>query len=158
MTTPVVPHRYRYAAIPHVMVEGAAAAIEFYAGAFGAEELFRIAGPDGRVLHAEIAIGGSVVMVGDAGGAFQAPGQIGGSTVGLHVYVTDVDALCARAVEAGAQLLQPPTDMFYGARTVMLKDPFGHLWVFLTHTEDLSVEEIARRGTELLASSPTGDS
>ncbi len=152
MSTRTVPDRYRYAAIPHVMVDGAAAAIQFYVRAFGAEEVFRIAGPDGRILHAEVDVSGSVFMVGDAEEPFSAPGEAGGSTVGLHVYVDDVDALYDRAAGAGAELLQPPTDMFYGDRTIMLRDPFGHIWVFLTHKEDLPPEEVARRGTELLAS------
>lgn len=145
-----VPERYRYAAIPHIMIDGAAAAIDFYAAAFGAEELMRIAHPDGTILHAELRVGGSVVMVGDADGAFLAPSAAGGTTVGLHVYVENVDAVHDRAVAAGATSLQPPTDMFYGDRTIMLKDPFGHVWVFLTHVHDLPVEEIAARGAELL--------
>ena len=158
MTTPKlsVPDRYRYAAIPHVMVDGASVAIEFYTQAFGAEELFRIADPDGRIMHAEVSVSDSVIMVGDAEGVFKAPGEVGGSTVGMHVFVEDVDALCAQAVDAGAELLQPPIDMFYGARTIMLKDPFGHVWVFLTQKEDLPPEEIARRGAELLGSNSPG--
>ncbi len=152
MSARAMPARYRNAAIAHVMVDGASAAIRFYSRAFGAEEVFRVGGPDGRIVHAEVDIQGSVFMLGDAEGEFRAPGEAGGSTVGLHVFVEDVDALGARATEAGAEMLQPPTDMFYGARTVMLKDPFGHVWVFLTQSEDPSPEEIARRGNELLAS------
>ncbi|MEV5574775.1 VOC family protein [Spirillospora sp. NPDC052269] len=144
-----VPDRYRYAAVPHVMVDGAAEAIRFYAEAFGGEELFRIATPEGQIIHAEVAVQDSVIMVGDADGPFRAPSASGGSTVGIHVYVDDVDTFTAQAADAGAEVLQPPTDMFYGARQAMLRDPFGHLWVFLTHTEDLTSEEIARRGTEL---------
>ncbi|RJL35548.1 VOC family protein [Bailinhaonella thermotolerans] len=144
------PERYRYAAIPHLMVDGAAEALRFYAEAFDGEELFRVADPAGRVLHAEISVKGSVVMVGDADAPFQDPVAAGGSTVGLHVYVEDVDALSEQAARAGAEVLQPPADMFYGARSAILRDPFGHVWVFLTHTEDLPPEEIARRGSELL--------
>lgn len=151
MVNRTIPTRYEKAAIAHVMVDGADAAIRFYTEAFGAEELFRIAHPDGRVLHAEVAIAGSVVMVGDADGSFGSPRMLGATTVGLHVYVDDVDSLGERAVRAGAELLQEPTDMFYGDRTVMLRDPFGHVWVFLTHQEDLEIDEIARRGNELLA-------
>lgn len=149
---PASPDRYRYAAVPHLMIEGAAEAMDFYAAAFGAEELMRIAHPDGRILHAEIEIQSSVMMVGDADGEFLSPRAAGGTTVGLHVYVEDVDALYRRAVDAGAESLQPPADMFYGDRTVMLRDPFGHLWVFLTHLEDLSPQEMARRGNALLRS------
>ncbi|HEX4816232.1 MAG TPA: VOC family protein [Nonomuraea sp.] len=146
-----VPDRYRYAAIPHLMVDGAAEAIRFYTEAFGGEELFRIADPAGRILHAEVGVKGSTFMIGDADDRFTTPAAAGGSTVGLHVYVDDVDALSDQAVRAGAELLQPPTDMFYGDRSAMLRDPFGHVWVFLTHVEDLPPEEIARRGTALLA-------
>lgn len=152
MTSIRIPGRYRYAAVPHIMIDGAAEAMAFYATAFGAEEIMRIARPDGRILHAEIRIHDSVLMVGDGDGdgAFLDPRKAGGTMVGLHVYVEDVDMLYRRAVAAGAESLQPPTDMFYGDRTVMLRDPFGHVWVFLTQIEDLSPEEVARRGNELL--------
>ncbi|MBZ4017134.1 VOC family protein [Streptomyces purpurogeneiscleroticus] len=147
---PAIPGRYRHAVVPHLMIDGAAEAMAFYAAAFGAEEIMRIARPDGRILHAEMRIQDSVLMVGDGDGAFRTPREAGGTTVGLHVYVDDVDTLYRRAVAAGTESLQPPTDMFYGDRTVMLKDPFGHVWVFLTQVEELSPEEVARRGNELL--------
>ncbi|NJC69123.1 VOC family protein [Planosporangium thailandense] len=147
---PAIPDRYRYAVVPHIAVDGAANAIGFYTTAFGAEELTRIARPDGRILHAEIRIRDSVLMLGDAEGDFVSPSMVGGTTVGLHVYVEDVDALHRQAVAAGAESLQPPTDMFYGDRTIILKDPFGHVWVFLSHIEDLSLKEITRRGEDLL--------
>jgi len=146
-----IPDRYRYSVIPHVMVDGASAAIEFYSEGFGATELFRVSSPDGLIVHAEITIGGSLVMVGDADGPFQDPRSLGGLSVGLHVYVNDVDALVARAVAAGATLREPVQDMFYGDRMGMVTDPFGHLWVLLTHKEDLPPEEIQRRGEALLA-------
>lgn len=108
MATTNVPETYRNAVIAHVMVDGAATAIDFYAKAFGAEELFRIDGPDGRVLHAEVSVQGATMMLGDAEGPlFSAPTALGGTTVGLHVFVDDVDALAERAVAAGAELLQP---------------------------------------------------
>jgi PhnB protein len=143
------PARYRATVIPHVMVDGARDAMAFYRRAFGAEELFTIDAPDGTVVHAEMAIGTAVFMLGDAAAPFGPPGPPG-STVGLHVYVPDVDGLAARAAAAGAELLQEPTDMFYGDRTIMLRDPFGHVWVFLTHREDLPTEEIVARGRALL--------
>ncbi|MFB7474814.1 VOC family protein [Kitasatospora sp. NPDC056184] len=130
------------------MVGDAAAAIDFYVRAFGAREDIRIDAPGGGVLHAEISIGRSVLMLGDGGadGApFTAPSALGGTSVALHVYVPDVDALAARAEAAGADVLQPPTDMFHGDRTAVLKDPSGHVWIFLTHLEDLSAEELHRR-------------
>lgn len=89
----------------------------------------------------------------DADAPFAAPS--GGTSVGQHVYVGDVDRFSDRAARAGTEILQEPTDMFYGDRTVMLRDPFGHVWVFLTHVEDLTTPEIERRGTELIASSTT---
>lgn len=147
-----IPDRYHYAVIPHIMVDDAAAAIAFYQRAFGAREDFRLDAPGGGVLHAEISIGRSVLMLGDAGmdeaeaGSFAAPAALGGGTsVTLHVFVPDVDSLARRAEAAGAEILQPPTDMFHGDRTVILRDPSGHIWVFLTHMEDISDEEIRRR-------------
>jgi PhnB protein len=148
----VIPDRYRYAAIPHIMVDDAAAAIDFYQRAFGAREDFRVDAPGGGILHAEITIGRSALMLGDASadesevGSFAAPASLGGGTsVTLHVFVPYVDSLAERAEAAGAEILQPPTDMFHGDRTVILKDPSGHLWVFLTHLEDVSEEELRRR-------------
>ncbi|MFI8306136.1 VOC family protein [Streptomyces sp. NPDC085927] len=147
-----IPDRYRYAVIPHIMVDDAAAAIDFYRRAFGAREDFRIGAPGGGILHAEITIGRSALMLGDAGAdeaeavSFAAPASLGGGTsVALHVFVPDVDSLAERARAAGAEILQPPRDMFHGDRTVVLKDPSGHVWVFLTHLEDVSEEELRRR-------------
>lgn len=147
-----IPDRYHYAVIPHIMVDDAAAAIDFYERAFGAREGFRIDAPGGGVLHAEITIGRSALMLGEADAdeavtpSFAAPTSLGGGTsVTLHVFVPDVDSLAKRAQAAGAEILQPPKDMFHGDRTVILKDPSGHIWVFLTHMEDVSEEELRRR-------------
>ncbi|GHG15969.1 MULTISPECIES: VOC family protein [Streptomyces] len=147
-----VPERYHYAVVPHIMVDDAAAAIDFYRRAFGAREDFRLEAPGGGVLHAEITVGRSTLMLGDASvkeaedASFTAPAFLGGGTsVTLHVFVPDVDALAARAQAEGAEILQPPTDMFHGDRTVILRDPSGHLWVFLTHIEDVSEDELRRR-------------
>ena len=147
-----IPDRYRYAVIPHIMVDDAAAAIDFYQRAFGAREDFRIDAPGGGILHAEITIGRSALMLGDASvdeaeaASFAAPTSLGGGTsVTLHVFVPDVDSLAERAEAAGAEIIQPPKDMFHGDRTVILKDPSGHMWVFLTHVEDVSQEELRRR-------------
>jgi PhnB protein len=139
------PARYRHAAIPHLMVADAAAAIAFYAAAFGATELFRLALPNGRVVHAEVRVGDAVVMLGDAPGPFAPPAALGGTSVGIHVYVADVDALHARALAAGAAELQPVQDMFYGDRTAMVRDLDGHVWVLLTAREVLAPEEIVAR-------------
>ncbi|MFI8090815.1 VOC family protein [Streptomyces sp. NPDC086080] len=147
-----IPDRYRYAVIPHIMVDDAAAAIDFWRRAFGAQENFRVDAPGGGILHAEITIGRSVLMLGDAGtdeaeaGSFRAPVSLGGGTsVALHVFVPDVDGLAERAAAVGAEILQPPTDMFHGDRTAVLKDPSGHIWVFLTHREEVTEEELRRR-------------
>ncbi|MGV9245531.1 VOC family protein [Streptomyces sp. NPDC003710] len=128
-----IPEQYKYAVIPHVMVDNAVEAIRFYAAAWGASERFRLEGDDGRIVHAEITIHGSTLMLGDADAPFSRPGAEGPSVV-LHVYVPDVDGLTTQAVAAGAELLAPPTDMFYGARQSMLRDPFGHVWILLTPT------------------------
>ncbi|WP_333760960.1 VOC family protein [Streptomyces sp. IBSBF 2390] len=147
-----IPDRYRYAVIPHIMVDDAAAAIDFYRRAFGAREDFRIGAPGGGILHAEITIGRSTLMLGDASvseaeaASFTAPTSLGGGTsVTLHVFVPDVDSLAESAEAAGAEIVQPPKNMFHGDRTVILKDPSGHIWVFLTHVEDVSQEELQRR-------------
>ncbi|MFD9633748.1 VOC family protein [Streptomyces violascens] len=137
--------------IAHIMVDGAAAAIDFYIKAFGAKELIRIDGRDGRVLHAEVSVQGSTIMLGDAEAPlFRAPTTIGGTTVGLHVFVDDVDSLADRAVAAGAELLQPRADQFHGDRTSILRDAYGHVWIFLTHLKHLTSDEVSRRAQELL--------
>jgi PhnB protein len=154
MSSSNAPDRYRYAVIPHVMVTDANHAMAFYANAFGAEEVFRVGGPNETVLHAEMMIAGSLFMVGDAAEPLAAPAAGRRTVVGLHVYVDDVDALTERAVSVGAEVLQEPLDMFYGDRSAMLRDPFGHVWVLLQHLVDLSPEEIEARGRELVAASP----
>jgi PhnB protein len=126
-----IPEHYKYAVIPHIMLDGAAEALKFYAEAFGAAELFRLDGDDGRIVHAEISVQGSTLMLGDADAPFAPPGEAPTSVL-LHVYVPDVDALTSRAVSAGAELLSPPADMPYGARPSMRRDPSGHVWIFLT--------------------------
>jgi len=132
---------------PYMAIRDAARAIEFYNKAFGAEELFRMPGPGGRVLHAEIQIGNSRIMLGEESleqGA-PSPQTLGGSATGLLLYVTDVDASFNRAVKAGCTAEMPPTDMFWGDRYGKLADPFGHKWSIATHKEDVTPEEIARR-------------
>lgn len=126
-----------------------------YKRAFGAEELFRIADPSGKILHAEISIRGSVVMIGDPDHRlYGEPRQLGGCTAGLHIFIDDNAVLLRRAIEAGAEQIQPPTDMFYGANSASVRDPFGHVWVLLSWKEDLDPAEMQRRGNAaLLASS-----
>jgi PhnB protein len=146
------PDRYRNAIVPHIYVDGAADAIAFYKKAFDAVELFRIASPDGRILHAELSICGCIVMIGDPDDRlYGEPRKLGRCTAGLHVFLDDNEALLRRAVAAGAELVQPPTEMFYGANSASLRDPFGHVWVLLSWKEDLDPAEMERRGNALLA-------
>ncbi|MGW4374142.1 VOC family protein [Streptomyces albidoflavus] len=146
--TETVPAAYRHAVVPHLLVDDADAALAFYERAFGAEPRFRLNGDQGEVVHAELTVAGAVLMLGDASGDLRSPAALGGTPVILHVYVPDVDALTARATAAGAELLEGPADQFHGDRTAMLRDPFGHLWIFLTHLEDLTPEQIAERLAE----------
>jgi len=136
---------------PHLVVRDAAKAIEVYAKAFGAEERFRMPGPGGVVMHAELAIGDSVVMLGEEAPQMGAtsPQTIGGSPVSLLIYVKDVDASFARAERAGCTAQMPPTDMFWGDRYGKLLDPFGHHWALATHKEDVSPEDMAKRMAEM---------
>jgi PhnB protein len=145
------PERYRNAIVPHIYIDGAAAAIEFYKRAFGANELFRIARKDGKILHAELQIAGSVVMLGDPDDElYGEPRSLGRCTAGLHIFLDDNQPLFKRALAAGAELIQAPTEMFYGANSASVRDPFGHVWVLLAWKEDLSPAEMERRGKELL--------
>jgi PhnB protein len=149
---PMRPERYRDAVVPHIYIDGASQAIDFYAKAFGAEELFRITRPDGKILHAEISICGSAVMLGDPDGKLYAePRAVGRCTASLHLFVDDNAALLRRAMNAGAEQVQPPTEMFYGANSASLRDPFGHVWVLLTWKEDHSPDEMARLGKEFFS-------
>jgi PhnB protein len=146
MAVKPVPDGY-HSLTPYLTLRGGARAIEFYRRAFGAEELMRMPTPDGRIMHAEIRIGDSVVMLSDEApeiGA-RAPQTLGGTAGSLFLYVTDVDAALARAVEAGATLKMPAQDMFWGDRYGRVTDPFGHDWQIATHKEDLTPEEIGRR-------------
>ena len=141
------PDRYRNAVVPHIYVEGATGAIDFYKRAFDAELLFSIGGPEGGIMHAEISINGSTVMIGDPTNPklYGDPRKLGACTAGLHIMVDDNAALLAGATAAGAEEMQPLTDMFYGASSCSVRDPFGHVWVFLTWREDLDAAEIERR-------------
>jgi PhnB protein len=145
-TVKPVPDGY-HSVTPHLVVRDAAKAIGFYAEAFGAEELYRMPGPDGTVMHAELMLGDSRVMLGEEAPQMGAlsPQTIGGSPVSLLLYVKDVDASFARAGAAGCTAQMPPTDMFWGDRYGKLQDPFGHQWALATHVEDVSPEEMAKR-------------
>ena len=147
-----VPDGY-HTVTPYLIVNGAAAAIDFYKRAFGAEELFRMPTPAGKVGHAEIQIGDSRVMLADEFPEMGAKGpvSIGGSPVHLLLYVNDCDAMFRRAVEAGGKVKRPLKDQFYGDRSGSIEDPFGHDWTIATHKEDLSPEEMNRRAAAAMA-------
>ena len=136
---------------PYLIVDDAPRALEFYKKAFGAKELMRHAGPDGRIGHAEIKIGDSIVMLADEHLEVNArsPKTVGGTPVILHLYVKDVDAVARQAVAAGAKVVRPVQDQFYGDRSGTLEDPFGHQWHVSTHIEDVSPAELRRRATQL---------
>jgi PhnB protein len=137
--------------IPYITVKDGAAAIEFYRKAFGAEEVMRLAEPGGRIGHAELRFGDSIMMVSDEypdHGAL-GPNSIGGSPVMIHLYVEDVDAVVARAVEAGARLDSPVENQFYGDRGGKLTDPFGHRWWVASRVEEVPPDEMRRRAEQL---------
>jgi PhnB protein len=142
---------------PYLILQDTAAALDFYKRAFGATELVRMPGPGGKVMHAEMKIGDSILMMADAfpDMGFRDPKALGGTTVSLALYVADVDARFNQAVAAGGKVLYPVKDQFYGDRSGTLTDPFGHVWTISTHKEDLSPEEIGRR---MAAHKPEGAS
>ena len=136
---------------PYLIVADAAAAIAFYQRVFGAKLRMKLDGPDGKIGHAELEIGNSLIMLADEHperGALS-PKTVGGTPVGLHVYLEDVDAVAAKAVAAGATLKRPVENQFYGDRLGSIVDPFGHLWHISTHVEDVSPEEIGRRAAAM---------
>ena len=138
---------------PYLIVDGAAAAIDFYASVLGATERMRMGGPDGKVGHAEIEIGDSVIMLADEHPEMDArgPKAMGGTPVSLHVYVEDADRVFERAIEAGARALRPVEDKFYGDRSGGFEDPFGHHWDVATHVEEVPPDEMSKRAAEAAA-------
>lgn len=155
MSVSPIPAGY-HSVTPYLIVKDAAQAIEFYKAAFGAIELFRLEMEDGRMGHAEIKIGDSPVMLADEFPEMGATGpeSLGGTPVSLLIYMPEVDAVFARALAAGATLKRPVQDQFYGDRSGMLTDPFGHSWSIATHIEDVSHEEMSRRMAEFAKSKP----
>ena len=154
-----IPERYRRVT-PCLVVDGAAAALDFYAEVFGAQERMRFPGSNGTIAHAEIEIGDAVVIVEDPdpyrGTAAPPAGGLPGTPVFQFVYVRDVDAVVAHAATLGATVRRAPQDQFYGDRDAFIVDPFGQAWVVATHLEDVSGEEATRRMTALFAQ-PTGE-
>jgi len=146
-----VPEGY-HTATPYLIIKGAAQALEYYQKAFGAEVLLRMDGPDGGVAHAEIKIGDSFIMLGEENPkeGFKSPASLGGSAVGIMLYVADVDARFAKAIAAGGKVARPIVDQFYGDRSGTLTDPFGHIWTIATHVEDVPPAEMERRAAEYM--------
>jgi PhnB protein len=146
-----IPDDYR-GATPYLCCKDAAKAIEFYVNAFGATEKMRLAERDGRIGHAEIQIGEAAIMLSDEYPQMgvRSPQSLGGSPVAIHLYVEDVDAMVARAEKAGATVIRPVADQFYGDRSGVLTDPFGHRWFIASHIEDVSPEEMDRRYEKML--------
>jgi PhnB protein len=132
---------------PYLVIKGAAEAIEYYKNVFGATEVMRMAQPDGRIGHAELKIGNSHIMLADEFPEMEhrGPLSLGSSPVSMLLYVEDVDKIVERAVAAGAKILKPVQDQFYGDRSGFIQDPFGHLWGVATHKEDVSPQEMKER-------------
>jgi PhnB protein len=150
MAVHYAPEGYR-TVTPYLVVSGAAEAIEWYKKAFNAQDVVRMPMPDGRIMHAEIKIGDSFIMMSDEFpemGGNKSPKNLGGTATGIHLYVPDCDAIFNQAVAAGATAKMPPMDMFWGDRFSKLTDPFGHDWSISTHKEDLSDTEMQRRSEE----------
>ena len=143
---------------PYLIIDGAAAAIDFYKRAFGAVELMRLSAPGGKVGHAEVQIGTAILMLADEYPEMGAkgPSSFGGSPVSFMIYVEDVDAKFKQALAAGATEVRPVKDQFYGDRSGTLKDPFGHTWTIGTHVEDVTPDEINRRFEEAAKSGGNG--
>jgi len=141
-----VPDGYT-TATPYLTVRGGAKAIDFYKQAFGAKELFRMPGPDGKIMHAEILIGNSHIMLADESDSAEtkSPQTLNGSTGGIFLYLEDVDSSFQQAVKAGAKQTMPLQNMYWGDRFGKLTDPFGHKWMLASHVEDVSPEEIEER-------------
>src|ERR1039457_2781054 len=151
MSVKPIPEGY-HTLTPFLTVRDAVRAIEFYKQAFGAEERGVMKGPDGKIMHAELKIGDSIIMLSDEWPEFGAlsPLSSGGAGMGLHIYVDGVDAAFDRAVKAGARVDMPVSDQFWGDRYGKLTDPFGHKWSIATHTKDMSADEMKRSMDEAM--------
>ena len=145
-----IPEGY-HSVTPYLIVNDGAAALDFYKRAFGAVEVMRMEGPNGKIGHAEIRIGDSHIMLADevTEMGYRSPKTLGGSPISIMLYVEDVDTVVKQAVESGAKLVREVADQFYGDRTGGVEDPFGHQWYVGTHKEDLPLEEIKRRAAAM---------
>jgi PhnB protein len=152
MTTKPIPEGY-HAVTPYLALDEAAEAIEFYKKAFGAKERVRMDAPGGKIGHAELEIGDSLVMLADTfpQSTTRPPNELGGTSAGVFLYVEDVDQVVKRATDAGATITMEVADQFWGDRFGSVKDPFGHSWSIATHVEDVPPEEMAERANEAMA-------
>jgi PhnB protein len=152
MATKPIPEGY-HTVTPYLAVDDAAEAIEYYKKAFGAKERARMEAPDGKIGHAELEIGDSLVMLSDPFPQFttRPPKELGGTSVGVFMYVEDVDAVVKQAVDAGATITMEIADQFWGDRLGSVTDPFGHLWSIATHVEDVPPQEMAERAKAAMA-------
>ncbi|MBL4980789.1 VOC family protein [Pseudomonas fluorescens] len=148
MNVKAIPDGY-HSLTPYMGIDKAGEAIDFYKKAFGATQVMRLDMPDGRVGHAELRIGDSSLMLGTPCDQMALRNPDEHTSIGLHLYVEDVDAQFQRAVDAGATVVSEPKDQFYGDRSASVKDPFGHLWFLATHKEDLTEEQIRQRAMEM---------
>ena len=146
MGVKAIPDGY-HTVTPYLVVNNGAAALDYYKKAFGAIELMRMPGPSGKLMHAEIKIGDSIIMLADEAPErdVKSPSALGGSPVGICLYVTNVDAMFDAAIAAGGKALFPVKNQFYGDRSGTLIDPFGHKWTVATHVEDVAPEEMGAR-------------
>ena len=153
MAVQPVPEGYN-TVTPYLAVPNATEAIDFYTRALGAKERVRMAGPGDSIMHAELEIGDSLIMLSDPfpQASTKTPQELGGTSVSIFVYVDDIDALYKQAVDAGATSLMEPDDMFWGDRFGSVQDPFGHSWTIATHVEDVPPAEMQKRSEEFMAS------
>jgi PhnB protein len=159
MTVNPIPEGY-HTVTPYLIVDGVAKAIEFYTAAFGAQEIMRTDAPNGKIMHAEIKIGDSHIMLADEMPemGIRSAKSIGGSPVSILLYIEDVDSSFQQALDAGATVQRPLVDQFYGDRSGTVDDPFGLSWTLATHVEDVSEEEMDRRFKEMMQQQGGGDS
>jgi PhnB protein len=150
-----IPSGY-HSVTPYLVVNDASRAIEYYKQAFKAKETVRMAGPGGKIGHAELKIGDSMLMLSDEMGGNRSPQSLGGSPVSIFLYVENVDSVFNEAVKAGAKGDAPPQDMFWGDRFGKLTDPFGHQWALATHVEDVAPEEMKKRSEAFMAQMAQG--
>ncbi len=145
-----IPPGY-HTATPYLVVNDGSGALEYYKKAFNAKELHRMAGPGGRIMHAEFKIGDSIIMLAEEMGPNRSPQSLGGSPVSIFLYVENVDSVFKQAVDAGGKADKQPENMFWGDRFGSLTDPYGHLWGLATHVEDVAPQEMERRSREAMA-------